>query len=255
MLPIVSVVMPLFESEQYMRESIEGVLRQSVRDLELILVEDSSQDATGVVAKEYLVSDSRVTLISFDTNKGAGVARNAGIDAARGRYIAFCDSDDVWEPHKLRVQLSAMESERAAISHTSYFRCDEPLNNVLSIVPAPSRVDFNKMLSKNWIACSTVVIDTSIVGKKLMPPIRRRQDYAYWLTYLRDGHDAIGIGEPLVRYRVRSKSLSSNKLAAAVNHVRVLVTYGTRNPIRIFLGLLTYCYYGLIKNLVSSSRL
>ena len=221
-MPVVTVVMPVYNSQQYLTESLSSVLSQTLVDFELIAIDDYSSDSSLLILESYASNDARVRVIGLDQNSGPAVARNVGIREAKGRYIAFIDSDDIWLPNKLAIQLELMQSTQSAIVFSSYSLIQEGQRGSGAVVCAPAKVTYPMLLKSNYIGCSTAMYDTKKVGKVYMPEIRFRQDYGLWLRILRNGHAALGVSEPLVRYRVRKESVSSNKPRAALYHWKVL---------------------------------
>ena len=213
--PLLTVIMPSYNAERFIAESIESVIAQTIEDWELVIVDDASTDATADVVGDYQRRDERIRLVTQDTNRGPAHARNIALEQARGELMAFIDSDDIWYPEKTAKQVSKMQRYQADLSYTSYKRRrdgeqDGPL------VAVPERVNYHTMLRRNLIACSTAIVRRSTCGALRMPLIHRRQDHGYWLALLRDGsRTAVGITEPLVWYRLHHDSLSANKFVAA----------------------------------------
>lgn len=242
---LVSVVIPTWNSGHRLIRTVKSVLDQAYGNLEIIVVDDFSDDEFQSVLNQCAVLDRRVKIVSaadfgFSSNSGPGVCRNIGIELATGRYIAFCDSDDVWHPEKLNVQVQFMLEADIAFSFTSYRRLNENTGRVLNEVHAKSRVRFADLLLSNWIGCSTVLYDTNLLGKRYMPTVRMRQDYGTWLGITRTGVVAHGISRSLVDYYVRNDSLSSNFLKGFLFHLTVLRSCGGV-PI-VFLPLLAAPY-------------
>lgn len=210
----VSIVMPVYNSEEFVNRSIESILNQTYTDFELIIVDDCSTDQTQSLVKKIASVDERVRLLRLNENSGAAVARNLAINEARGRYIAFLDSDDLWHEEKLSKQLSFMQDNQVAFTYSSYTQIDEE-GNSLAEISVPSKVGYKQLLKTNVIGCLTVIYDAEIIGKQEMPLIRKRQDFGLWLKLLKIVDYAYGIKEPLAFYRVRKGSISSNKLSAA----------------------------------------
>lgn len=206
--------MPLYNGGDYVLSSIESVRQQTFESWELIVVDDASVDQSRKIVSALSLVDTRIRMILLDKNGGPAVARNAGLDAAKGRFIAFLDCDDLWVPEKLARQLSAMVRKGEAISFTAMFRADEKLEKVVSR-GVPPRVSYFDMLKTNYIGCSSAMYDSEVLGKVRAPLLRRRQDYGLWLLLLKKTQYAYGINEPLVIYRVRSGSVSSNKITTA----------------------------------------
>lgn len=218
----VSVITPVYNAEDFIRDCVSSVIAQTYTDFEYLLVDDCSTDKS----REILISlqniDARIRLIFLEQNLGPAGARNAAIAEAEGQYLAFLDSDDLWFPKKLEYQLKVIQKENASIVFSSYFKFSDSSRGVLKQVDVPRRVTYSMLMKSNYIGCSTAIYDTEKVGKTYMPDIRFRQDYGLWLKILKKGHVAIGISRPLVKYRVRKTSVSSNKLRSAVYHWKVL---------------------------------
>jgi len=209
---LVSVVMPTFNSGRYLKESIESVLNQTYSNLELLLTDDSSTDEeTRQMLKDYMHRDSRIRIFLRPHNVGPGGARNYSIEKARGRYIAFCDSDDRWMPHKLERQVAFMQERGCCLCYSAYLTCDMG-GRVSGIITAPSRLSLNALKRDNKIGCLTAIYDTRTYGKFYMPLIRKRQDWALFLKILKRCHYAYGIQEPLAYYRLTPASVSHKKM-------------------------------------------
>ena len=221
---LVSVVMPNFNGARFIDQAIRSALTQTYGDLELIIVDDASTDGSHDIIAARAREDPRIRSFHHADRSGPAAARNRAIAEARGRYIAFLDSDDAWEPSKLARQISLHEAVDCILSYTSYQRIDDTGTALGAPVPVPPRITYNDLLKTCAIDCSTAVYDTDKVGKVYMPSILRRQDYALWLRLLRSGGVARACPACLVRYRVYRGSLSSNKLVAARYHWRVLRT-------------------------------
>ena len=220
-MPLVSIITPAHNAESSIRHCVSSVLRQGFQDWELIVIDDASTDATGDLAQDHASRDARVRLISLATNGGAAVARNAGIRQARGRYIAFLDSDDAWDSHKLESQLAFMQAREAALVFSAYRKVDDA-GRELGVVGVPERAGYRDLLKTNYIGCLTAMYDTQRLGKVEMPLIRKRQDLALWLKIIKlTGEPAWGQPEVLATYMVRRGSVSADKQSAAAYQWRV----------------------------------
>ena len=211
---LVSVVMPVYNADKFLRKSIASVLQQTHRALELIAVDDCSSDRSWALIEEYAVGDDRVRAIRLDTNGGVAAARNVGMAAANGSHVAFLDSDDWWDPHKLELQLKQMIQSGVRVSYTTYDRVTES-GALLSRVRPPASVSFKDMLKSNRIAHSTGMYHRSL-GYTPFQAVGH-EDYVFWLEMVRRAGVAIRVGdaEPLAWYMVRSGSVSANKWMAA----------------------------------------
>lgn len=238
---LVSVIMPCFNAAPFIGGAIESVLQQTFSEWELIVVDDKSTDDSVAVVECFVASDPRIKLLVLESNQGAAAARNAAINAARGRYIAFLDSDDWWRPEKLAMQIAALEGSHAVICFSSYERVYPNEGGTNTPVAVPQWVSFQDLLKFNPIGCSTAVYDTARTGGKvLMPSIRKRQDYGLWLRLLKNNGQALGLQTPLAFYRVRPDSVSSNKISAAYHHWKVLRAEGGVSVVRAGY---CFCFY------------
>ena len=206
---LVSVIMPVYNDTMYIRDAVQSVLRQTYPSWELWIVDDAStMDVRSEVAD--LLTDKRIHFLRLSENRTAAGARNAGIRAARGRYLAFLDSDDLWLPKKLEKQIRFMKEKAASVSFTSYRRFQGEVKNVGRVVEALPYVDYARLLRGNPIGCLTVMADQWRCPEIEMP-LMRHEDYITWLTIAKQGVSLYGLAEDLARYRVSNTSLSGNK--------------------------------------------
>lgn len=212
--PLVSVITPAWNASATLARTIASVQAQSLADWEMLIVDDGSADGTRRLAERHAAGDGRIRVAGLAANAGAAAARNLGIGAARGRFIAFLDADDRWRPEKLARQLAAMEAAACPFAFSAYARFDAA-GRPLGTVAAPARIDHAGLLKGNVIGCLTAIYDTHALGKVEMPAVRRRQDYGLWLRLLKRTPYALGLPEVLADYSVGRTSLSANKLVAA----------------------------------------
>lgn len=180
----------------------------------MIIVDDASEDSGAEIARTFADEDERIKVVELPQNSGPAVARNKAIELARGRYIAFLDADDLWKPKKLEMQLAFMEAIGAWFSYTGYHIMNEKGERT-GEKKVPERVTYHSLLKTCPVGCLTAMYDTQRLGKLYMPLILKRQDYGLWLKILKQVTYGKGLQEPLADYRVRSHSVSSNKLKAA----------------------------------------
>ena len=252
-LPALSVLMPVHNAAATLAASVASVQAQTLGDWELWLIDDASTDGSGALAAHLAAGDPRIRVLSLPANRGAAAARNAGLEQARGRYIAFLDADDLWQPDKLAAQLAHMAATGAAISFTGYSRADAE-GRLVERVRAPARVDHATLLKRNVMGCLTVIYDSAITGKVPMPDLRRQHDYALWLDLVRRFGPAAGLDRDLAIYRIGRASLSANKAGAARDVWRVY--RGCQGlgllPSLWFFG--HYTWYGLRHRLIQRAR-
>lgn len=211
--PLVSIITPSYNSEKYILETIRSVQQQTYTNWEHIIVDDASTDFTADRVSELSINDARITFIRLDKNSGSAIARNTGIQVAKGDYLTFIDSDDIWFPDFIETSIRTIKQTNVPFVYSSYRRANENLEFVYSDFIVPPKVTYVDILKSNSISCLTAFIEIKSLGKKEMPVIRKRQDMGLWLKYLKEIDFAHGILEPKAIYRIRSNSLSRNKIA------------------------------------------
>lgn len=207
----VSVITPVYNVAKVIERTLDSMLMQGYKDLEIVLVDDCSKDNSAEIIAKYCEKYPNIVYHKQEKNGGAAVARNTALNLAKGRYVAFLDSDDQWCEGKLEKQLAFMKEKDAAICCTAMDCIDEedkPLNSVREV---REKITYKFLLKNTMIATSTVLIDRNKTGNFQMPLRRGGQDYATWLMLMRNGTDCWGLNEVLSHYRVMSNSLSSNK--------------------------------------------
>lgn len=237
--------MPCFNSEKFIEESILSVLNQTYSNWELLICDDNSSDNSKEIIQHYQNSDQRIRLVTNQYSKGAPGARNSCIDQARGRYIAFLDSDDIWMPDKLRKQLNFLKENNLSFVY-SYYKTINENGNEIGLVKSPNKVNINIMLFSNFIGCLTVIYDSKILGKFHQPNIKKRNDFALWIRILckHKNLKAFCYEEVTASYRVNSYGLSSNKISALKYYRICLLRYGSVGNFR--LNLYCICYLIII---------
>ena len=210
----VSVVMPAYNAAATLQASMDSVFAQTHADVELLVIDDCSQDASWDIVQAMAAREPRLVPIRMAQNGGVAAARNAGIEAATGTHIAFLDSDDRWLPDKLAQQLVHMRATGTQISYTAYRRFDES-GRELSIVRPPAEVSYADMLKSNRIGNLTGIYDRAL-GDGRFQRIGH-EDYVFWLAMVRRAGIVrrVPSAEPLAEYLVRSGSLSADKRKAA----------------------------------------
>ncbi|MBQ9012691.1 MAG: glycosyltransferase family 2 protein [Bacilli bacterium] len=213
---LVSIITPMYNSEKYIGQTIESVLNQTYQEWEMLIIDDCSNDNSPNIVKEYVQIDKRIRYIRVKENKGVSNARNIGLQQARGRFIAFLDSDDIWSYSKLENQIDFMIEKNCTITFTSYELIDEDSNKLGKEIKVPSEVRYNDLLKGNILGCLTVIIDKSKIDFDIEMSSARHEDYILWLSILKKGHIAYGIDKILAKYRKSSTSLSGNKVKSAI---------------------------------------
>ena len=209
----VSIIIPMYNSEKFIGQTIQSVQAQTYTDWEIIVMDDISTDKSAQLVKSYAKEDGRIHYFLEKEKSGVAKARNDAMAKAKGRYLAFLDSDDLWLPQKLERQLERMRQTESAFVYAGCEVIDEQGRKTGQIRKVPEQTDYEKLLHGNVIPCLTVLIDRQAVGEFEMPRIGH-EDYATWLNLLKKIPAAYGINEPLACYRVNSQSVSANKLKA-----------------------------------------
>ncbi len=214
---LVSIITPVYNAKNYIEDTINSVLNQTYTEWEMIMVDDGSTDGSAefIEAFIYALNDPRLRIIKLPENKSAAYARNMGVEAAKGRYIAFIDSDDIWRCDKLKKEIEFISQNKVGFVFSDYEFGDESAKPTGKIVHVPDKLTFKKALTKTTIFTSTVMFDTQLIDKsQIKMPLIKSEDTALWWTILSSGVTAYGINENLVIYRRPSKSLSSGKVEA-----------------------------------------
>lgn len=237
---LVSVIMPSYNSSKFIGESIESVIFQTYQNWELLITDDFSTDNTVQIINDYIQKDNRIKLFKLDKNFGAAIARNNSIENAKGRFIAFLDSDDRWYPNKLELQLEFMHKNNIAFSCSNYDQIYENGEFNSKIIKVPNTISYNKYLKNTIIGCLTVIIDKSIVGDFRMPNIKSSHDMALWLLILKKGFNCFGLNENLATYRLVSTSNTAKKGKAAKDVWKV---YREIEKLSLFKSFISFCGY------------
>jgi teichuronic acid biosynthesis glycosyltransferase TuaG len=214
---LVSIVTPAHNAERFLAETIRSVQAQTYAHWEMWIVDDLSTDRTSTIVAEFAAADHRIRRLGLDKNHGPAAARNAGMDAARGRFVAFLDADDLWLPEKLARQLAFAEQTGAPFTFTSYHMIDEQGRALGRSVRVPESIDYRGLLKNTTIGCLTVMLDRERLGSARMPALRKHEDLALWFELLKRGLVARGLQEDLARYRIVRGSRSRDKLATATH--------------------------------------
>lgn len=215
---LVSIITPTYNCGKFIARTIESVLAQTYSNWEMIIVDDCSTDNTREVVEEYIKNDNRIKYVILEKNSGAAVARTRAMELAKGSYMAFLDSDDLWLPYKLQRQIGWMEENDYSFTCTAYDQIDEedrPLGRVIKTV---KKTDYNRLLLDCPVGNSSVVYNAEKMGKFRVPDIRKRNDDALWLQMLKKERYIMGMPDVLMRYRLRQNSVSSNKLTLIKYH-------------------------------------
>lgn len=215
---LVSVITPTYNCGRFIAQTIETIQAQTYENWEMIIVDDCSTDDTKAVVDGYMEKDSRIKYHCLEVNSGAAVARTKAMELAQGEYMAFCDSDDLWMPDKLERQLAFMQEKGYAFTCTAYEQIDEEGNSLERVIKTVDKTDYNRLLLDCPVGNSTVMYNVGVMGKFAVPNIRKRNDDALWLQMLKKEKYIRGMPDVLMRYRIRTNSISSNKLKVIKYH-------------------------------------
>lgn len=250
---LVTIITPSYNTASYIEETIRSVLHQSYRNWELIIVDDCSTDNTDEVVQQFL-SDERVHYLKNESNSGAAVSRNRALQEAKGKWIAFLDSDDLWTPDKLEKQVRFMKKNGYAFSYTEYEEIDEQGKLLRVKVFGPKKITKIGMFAYCWPGCLTVMYDRETVGEIQIRNIKKNNDYAMWLMVCKKA-DCYLLPEVLAKYRKRSGSISRLSYSKLVKwHYRLWREVEGKNV--IYASVLTglNLLFGLYKKLMFVER-
>ncbi|MDO5808499.1 MAG: glycosyltransferase family 2 protein, partial [Lachnospiraceae bacterium] len=205
---LVSIIMPSYNTAPYIEETIQSVLNQTYTNWELLIVDDCSTDNTDEILSK--ISDPRIRLFKNEENSGAAVSRNKALREAKGQWIAFLDSDDLWMPKKLEKQIHYMEINGYTFSYTNYEEIDVDGNKTGVKVSGPKKITRTGMFNYCWPGCLTVMFDANKIGIIQIQDIKKNNDYAMWLKICKKANCYL-LNEYLAQYRKgRSGSISTH---------------------------------------------
>lgn len=228
---LVSIIMPAYNCAKYIEESINSVLAQNYKKWELLVLDDGSKDDTLKIIEEFSQKDNRIKSLPNGKNMGVSATRNRGIELAKGDWIAFLDSDDMWEYTKLEKQLEVAEKKAAEFLFTGASYINEEGVPFKGIFEVPEMVNYKKLRNHNVISCSSVLVKKKYFDNIKMEKDEMHEDFAVWLRILRLGIKAYGVNEPLLIYRISRNSKSGNKMKTVKMTYKVFRFVGI-NPIR-----------------------
>lgn len=223
----ISIVMPAYNAEKTIEDSIKSVINQSYSDFELIIIDDCSTDSTSRIIERIAKEDSRIAFYKNPKNSGVSNTRNRAISLAKGEWIAFLDSDDLWAKNKLEKQLTFIRNiPDAVLSYTSSRFIDAD-NKIYSFeMHAKYKIAFKELLKRNLISCSSVIVKADVIKNIKMPGDYMHEDYYTWLTLLKKYKFAYGLDLPLLTYRLSNNSKSSSRFKSAVMIFRTYEAIG-----------------------------
>ena len=213
---LVSIIMPSYNCGQYVEDTIRSVQAQTYQNWEIIFMDDCSPDDTVRRVSVLREKDPRIKLFQNKSNSGAAVSRNNALREAKGRWIAFLDSDDIWEPEKLEKQVQFMEENGYSFSYTGYQEIDSYSKPTGVFISGPKHVSKQGMYNFCWPGCLTVMYDRDKIGLIQIEDIKKNNDYAMWLKVCKKA-DCYLLDECLAKYRRgRVGSVSSHGIMTMI---------------------------------------
>ena len=216
---LISIILPAYNAEKTLAESVNPVLAQSYDKIELVIVDDGSTDGTKALAEDFAIRDKRVKVLSNEKNIGVLKTRIRGVRSSMGQWIAFIDSDDLWDKDKLKNQMDLIQKTGSVLSYTGSGYISSDGNAISWVLHVPSEITYKGLLKQNIISNSSVLVKKEIFLR--FSPFSEdhrdmHEDFACWLLILKGRFRVCGIDEPLITYRVYRKSMTGNKLHSAV---------------------------------------
>lgn len=245
--PLVSIIMPAYNAEKFIKQAIISVQNQTVKNWELLVIDDCSTDSTIEIVEKIRSKDSRIKLFKNKENLGSAKTRNYGFEFARGKYTALLDSDDYWYPSKLEKQIQQLEKEAADLVYCSYAIVDKNRKKCCKDFIVPNTANVQTILIKSVVSCSTALMKTEIVKEHHFEEKFYHEDYVYWLELLQSGVKAVGLPEVLAEYRQSDNSKASNKISCAWHRWEIYRGYLKLSFLRSMFYFVCYCMKGLEK--------
>lgn len=249
---LVSIVMPCYKAAATLSLAVQGIQAQSYRQWELLLVVDGSHDATAELAGQLAEADARIRLVLSTKNRGVVRARNLGIRLAKGNWLAFCDADDFWQPHKLAAQLALADQTSAnLLCSTFWYWYPHRQKDRLKMVRLPKHLRYQTMLRTNAIPMSTAMYGVGALGKQYfeaLPSPYIHEDYAYWLRIMQNPKVmAESLQKPTALIRVQPNSRSANKWLALRSHAYILTSVAGLSTAQQTAAMFSYVIWGFLK--------
>ena len=244
---LVSIIMPSWNTGRFIAESIESVLHQTYQNWELLIVDDCSTDDTDVVVESF--KDSRIRYLKNEKNSGAALTRNRAIREARGEWIAFLDSDDLWQPEKLEKQVAFMKEHDYVFTYHDFEKIDEESKPLNVYVSGPAVVTKRKMYNYGYPGCLTFMYSAKALGEIQIKDIKKNNDYAILLKLCKKA-DCYLLPENLARYRIRKVSISHDKLKKKLKSHYDLFHYCDEKPAVVAVWFACWnMFYGVLKKI------
>ncbi len=234
---LVSIIIPYYKKKNYIEQTLKSILNQKYKNFEILIVYDDSDKSDLSFLKTLKKNDSRIKLVINKKNIGAGKSRNKAIKLSKGKYLAFIDSDDLWHPDKLKIQVNHMTKNKILISHTSYNIIDK--NNSLIGYREARRLDYKDLINSCDIGLSTVMIEKKLLKNRHFAKLKTKEDYVLWLKLAKDNFIFYPIKNTLTSWRSLKDSLSSSTVQKLIDGYFVYRTFLKQSVIRSLFSLLT----------------
>ncbi|HAE61826.1 MAG TPA: glycosyl transferase [Eubacteriaceae bacterium] len=247
MTPICSVVIPVYNRENYIAQTLESVRKQSFSDIEIILIDDCSTDGSYDLMRELSKADHRISVYKNEKNLGVADTRNKGVALARGKYIALLDSDDIWLYDKLEKQMNHLKEKDCRLSYCSYGFIDKNGNDIGGVFKVPSSIDLGGLLKRNVISCSTVLAERELFEKYPFNKTYYHEDLVEWINMLKECKVSYGYTKELAKIRIMKGSKSGDKLNAAKQRWLIYRNHMDMNLVVSSFYFLNYALFSAIK--------
>lgn len=250
---LVSIIMPSYNTGKYIKESIQSVINQTYENWELIIIDDCSNDDTDSIVEG--IGDSRIVFIKNEENSGAALSRNKALTLAKGRWIAFLDSDDIWYPSKLELQIRFMKNHNYHFSYTKYEEIDEDSKSLGIEISGPKKITRPIMYAYCWPGCLTVMYDYKSVGLIQIENIKKNNDYAIWLK-ISSTNNCFLLDKTLAKYRKRQGSISNQNYIELIKwHFKLFRVSLHKSIILSSIYTIINLIFGLIKKFKYRSKI
>lgn len=245
---MVSIIMPSYNTAKYIGKSINSVIKQTYKNWELIIVDDCSNDNTDSIVNKFLI-DERIKYFKNKKNSGAAISRNKALKEAKGRWIAFLDSDDLWVDNKLEKQINFMKKNNYSYSYSYYQEISEQGKSLQIEIRGPKKITKLKMYSYCWPGCLTVMYDAKKIGLIQIKDIKKNNDYAMWLKIIKKS-DCYLYPYSLAFYRKRSGSISRQNYMKLIKwHYKLFKEVDNQNSINSFFLTIINLFFGVVKKI------
>lgn len=247
---LVSIITPSWNCGRFVEETLQSILAQTYAHWELLFQDDCSTDNTQQIVLAYAEKDARIKYACNPQNSGAAITRNNALKRAKGKWIAFLDSDDLWLPNKLEEQLKFMVDNNYAFSYTNYSEINEQSHELGKIITGPKHITKYGMYAYCWPGCLTVMYNQEIVGNIQIKHIEKNNDYALWLKVIQHA-DCHLLDKTLAKYRKRTGSISNHSYVQLIKwHYRLFHESEQRNMLLSTILTIGNLIFGTLKKIL-----